>query len=571
MGDAGQGARYRAFISYSHVDKAFGRRLHRRLESYAVPRRLVGRQTPRGPAPRRVAPVFRDREEFSAAGDLTAEVRAALEASAALIVVCSPAAAASPWVAREVELFRELHPDRPILAALARGEPAQAFPTPLTTAGGAAVEPLAADFRPEGDGPRLALLKLVAGVLGLGLDQLVQRDAQQRLRSVTAITAGAVSVALAMTGLTTFALLARADAQRQRGEAEIARVQAERQRAAAVAARNDADRQRAVAVGARNEAQRQRTEAEDLVEFMQTDLRNKLKAVGRLDVMESANEHALAYYNRQGVTHLAADSRARYARILMALGEDDLTSARRAAALKKFRSADAITSALFQRSPSNTDRVWDQAQSEYWLGYYSYLSNEPLAAKARWTTYRALAQRLVDRTPSEPRYLRELSYAEGDLCTLAIKAPDRPAALQHCAASLLAMETAVRKSPEPSTLDSDLANRHGWMSEAYKNVNDNVRARAEREAESTILRRLMVADPKDATLMERWVAMQRSMSGLDYRDKDFVSSRRRLIEADEMLGKMLAIEPANDRWREQRSRIIENLKLVANANSSARE
>ena len=49
MGDqAEEGARYRAFISYSHADKAFGRRLHRRLERYGVPRRLVGRATARG-------------------------------------------------------------------------------------------------------------------------------------------------------------------------------------------------------------------------------------------------------------------------------------------------------------------------------------------------------------------------------------------------------------------------------------------------------------------------------------------------------------------------------------------
>src|SRR5688572_22011481 len=98
-GVPGEGARYRAFISYSHRDAAFGRRLHRRLEAYRIPRRLVGRTTPLGAVPRRLAPIFRDREELPAADDLTTEVRAALAASGALIVVCSPAAAASPWVA----------------------------------------------------------------------------------------------------------------------------------------------------------------------------------------------------------------------------------------------------------------------------------------------------------------------------------------------------------------------------------------------------------------------------------------------------------------------------------------
>ena len=94
-GDGGGPARYRAFISYSHQDAAAGRRLHRRLERYVLPRRLVGRATARGPVPRRLGPIFRDREDLPAADSLSEEVRAALAGSASLIVVCSPAARAS--------------------------------------------------------------------------------------------------------------------------------------------------------------------------------------------------------------------------------------------------------------------------------------------------------------------------------------------------------------------------------------------------------------------------------------------------------------------------------------------
>jgi len=125
-GTVSDDGRYWAFISYSHKDAVFGRRLHRRLEAYALPRRLVGRLTAQGAASRRLTPIFRDREELPAANDLSAEVRAALKASRCLIVVCSPAAAVSPWVAREVALFRELHPNRPILAAVREGDPVTA-------------------------------------------------------------------------------------------------------------------------------------------------------------------------------------------------------------------------------------------------------------------------------------------------------------------------------------------------------------------------------------------------------------------------------------------------------------
>ena len=63
--------KYRAFISYSHRDERWAAWLHKSLERYRVPRRLVGRATPMGAVPARIAPVFRDREELPTATDLS--------------------------------------------------------------------------------------------------------------------------------------------------------------------------------------------------------------------------------------------------------------------------------------------------------------------------------------------------------------------------------------------------------------------------------------------------------------------------------------------------------------------
>jgi len=538
MGDqAGAGARYRAFISYSHRDKVFGRRLHRRLERYGLPHRLVGRETPRGPVPRRVAPVFRDREEFSAASDLTAEVRAALTASGALIVICSPAAQASPWVAREVELFRELHPDRPVLAALATGEPDEAFPHPLTLAGGAPVEPLAADFRHEGDGPRLAMLKLVAGVLGLGLDELVQRDAQRHVRNVTAVTAGAVAVALAMSGLTTFALLAQREAQRQRGEAEA------------------------------------------LVEFMLTDLRDRLKGVGRLDVLTTVNDRSIAYYRKQERDRLPTKSKALYARILLAQGEDDLahyekrdpaTHRRLSAALRKFQDANAITSALLSAEPDSPDRILDQGQSEHFLGLHAYSCEEWRVARRHWTRYRELAGRLLAVAPASGDYRREAGFADGDLCSLATKEKLGRAALRLCTVSLANIEYAAARNPGDPYLQRNLANRHGWLSQVHKAAGDFDAAIRDRKAEGRILDRLMQEEPRAADLKEKWVAMQRALSGLEYLTGQDESARARLLRTRVVVDDMIALEPANTAWSELKRDVEATLALVESRIQSGR-
>lgn len=522
MQDAGTGeAHYRAFVSYSHRDQAFGRRLHRRLERYAVPRRLVGRLTPRGPTPKRVAPVFRDREELSAAHDLSAEIREALASSGALIVVCTPNAAASPWVAREIELFRELHPDRPVLAALAAGEPVQAFPRSLTVAGGAPVEPLAADFRREGDGARLALLKLVAGVLGVRLDELVQRDAQRRLRGVMAVTGAAVAGAVAMSGLTTYALLARAEAQRQRAEAEA------------------------------------------LVEFMLTDLRDRLKGVGRLDVLTAVNERTLAYYRDQPLEDLPAESLVRRARILHAMGEDDVDRGDLPRARAEFEAAESITGALLREAPDDAERLWAHAQSRYWTGLAAFRAGDRASAGNAWRDYRSLAGRLATANAESPRYLREVAYAEGNLCSLALMRPRRPeAAMRACAEALRWMQLAAARPDAPADISRDLANRRAWLSQAYAAAGDFPRALDERRAEQVILRDLLHEQPQAMDLKSQWVAMQRSMAAIELGLGHPRIARPHVEDAARTINEMIAFDPRNERWRQLKQRVDETLVMI---------
>ena len=62
--------RYWAFISYSHKDEKFASWLHREIETYKGHTRLVGSTNPAGEmVPKRLSPIFRDRDELAAATD----------------------------------------------------------------------------------------------------------------------------------------------------------------------------------------------------------------------------------------------------------------------------------------------------------------------------------------------------------------------------------------------------------------------------------------------------------------------------------------------------------------------
>ena len=191
-------AAYLAFISYSHADERIAAATHRRLENFRVPRPLIGQETQYGKVPGRIRPVFRDREEFPASADLGRTIREALAAARTLVVICSPRSARSRWVGEEIRHFKRLGRAQHIYCLLADGEPVAASVAASERASfhpallerfdecgrqgeGTPPEPLAVDLG-EG-GLSTAGVKLAAGILGVGYDDLHQRVRRQRLRN----------------------------------------------------------------------------------------------------------------------------------------------------------------------------------------------------------------------------------------------------------------------------------------------------------------------------------------------------------------------------------------------------
>jgi tetratricopeptide (TPR) repeat protein len=216
--------------------------LHLRLETFRTPKQIRGGQGRWGDVDHKLTPVFRDRDDLSTGSALGPELQKALAGSEFLLVLCSPASANSRWVNEEIRYFRSRHGDDHILAAIVAGEPGApvgpdcdgCFPPALIEppeGSSQPREPIAADFRKGGDGKRLAFLKVAAGMLGIGLDDLARRDAQRRQKQLAAIAAASFGGMIATLGLALYANSQRIVATQQR-------VIAERERDTATASLN---------------------------------------------------------------------------------------------------------------------------------------------------------------------------------------------------------------------------------------------------------------------------------------------------------------------------------------------
>ncbi|WP_203291574.1 toll/interleukin-1 receptor domain-containing protein [Maricaulis parjimensis] len=513
---------FRAFISYSHDDQAEASRIHKALETYRVPARLVGLDTSKGPVPHRLTPIFRDREDLPASGDLSESVRSALAQSQTLIVLCSPSAARSRWVEAEIRIFREVNPDGDILAAIIAGEPgAQAgghsadlecFPPALLGSGAGEAEPVAADFRPSGDGRRMALLKLVAGLLDLRLDQLIQRDLQRRQRRVTVITGALAALTLVMATLTVFA------------------------------------------VTARSEAERRKAEAEDLIEFMLSDLRTRLEPVGRLDVLDAVGAKVIEYYDGQSARNLSLDDLGRRARAFHLLGEIDSDMGDLESAYRNFNTAYEATSRIIAVDPNEPGRIYEHAQSAFWVGYFAWRRNELETTEARFIEYRDLSERLLSHDSENLEWQAEAAYAHSNLGTLYIDQDRLAEARVEMRQALARFLTIAEASGDSEQAWIDVADAYGWIAFVSEPVEGREAAMAAvRDQIEVYETHLSDADNwsvrRSAMAAEYALARLHIVEGVDAEPQDVADALDLLRTASFEADALIRHDPANVEWR----------------------
>jgi hypothetical protein len=113
------GLQYRAFITYSYDDARWAKWLHRWLEGFRGDEDLIGRDAT-GTVQKTLRPIFRHGDDVT---DNHTLALAALNASHALIVICSPASAMSDIVSEDIRRFKSRHPERLIIPLIIGGEP----------------------------------------------------------------------------------------------------------------------------------------------------------------------------------------------------------------------------------------------------------------------------------------------------------------------------------------------------------------------------------------------------------------------------------------------------------------
>ena len=224
--------KYYAFISYSHEDEEYAKRIQKKLTEYKLPS-VIRKANPL--LPDNVRPIFRDVTNLTT-GMLQGTLHSELEHSKFLIVLCSPNSAKpndenKHWVNNEVQHFIDIGRAEFIIPVIVGGEPhaenpeEECFcPALLSLPGGD--ELLGIDIRKnpkkkitfgksikrklgipgEDDLEEKAIVHIVAKMLGLAIDDLWDwnKKAQKRKAYTRLFTAAAIFMVMISVGLTVY-------------------------------------------------------------------------------------------------------------------------------------------------------------------------------------------------------------------------------------------------------------------------------------------------------------------------------------------------------------------------------
>ncbi len=415
---------YKAFISYSHSDEKWARWLQRALEKYRPPKTL---HQSHPDLPERLYPVFRDRDELASGNDLSDSIRNAMDSSEALIVICSPEAAKSHWVNEEIRRFSASGRADRVFCFIVAGSPDPqapdcAFPPALLidAQGNALHEPLAADATATGDGKRNAMLKIAAGLLGVGVDDLKRRDAQRQTRFWASVATGSIAIAALTIGLAVYALYAKR-------ESEI-----------------------------------RRSQAENLISFMLGDLRKNLEPIGKLELLDAIGDQAMGYFGAIGNNGTEKEMLER-AKAMKQIGDVRFQQGKLEPALAAFQQALIQTEALYQSSPTNNDYLFELGQAEFWVGYVAWERGRLDKAEAAMANYLKYSIELKNRDPANADYTLELSYAYSNMGSLARARGKSEKALEYFQISNAIAEAQSALNPKDQGLIIAIAEGYSWV------------------------------------------------------------------------------------------------------------
>jgi tetratricopeptide (TPR) repeat protein len=318
----------------------------------------------------------------------------------------------------------------------------------------------------------------------------------------------------------------------------------------------------AVAAGlasrAKQEADRRRAGAENLIGFMLGDLSERLKPLGRLDLLDRVSSEALRYLADDAKTEanrprdssgVDSDADLYRAKALLQLGGIRLARADQVQAQLAFSGAMSVLQHLHDRSPKDTDVLGELGKANYWLGYIRYRQHDMPHAEEAWRRYREYAEQRMALDPRSVDAMLELSYAYNNLGTLESSLGSKDDAIANFRKSIGLKRQVLDLQPTNDDVTVELADSLSWVGTSLEHEGKLLDAGKYYQQEFDLLRQARVVDPAAAVWRFREANAHSHIANLAVKTGDFVLAQTHYEAARDILTDIVSKQPDNRSWQ----------------------
>ena len=309
----------------------------------------------------------------------------------------------------------------------------------------------------------------------------------------------------------------------------------------------------------RQRADLARERAEELVEFMTVDLRDKLDPIGRLDLMDSVNAKVNAYYERIGARGGSLHMERRRAVGLDNQGDTLLAQGKVDAARKAYEQSLAIRERLAKADPANSGWQRDLSVSYSKLGDVEVAAGKLDAARKAYEQSLAIAERLAKADPANSGWQRDLSVSYGKLGDVEVAAGKLDAARKAYEQSLAIAERLAKADPANSGWQRDLSVSYEKLGDVEVAAGKLDAARKAYEQSLVIAERLAKADPANSGWQRDLSVSYIKLGDVEVAAGKLDAARKAYEQSLAIRERLAKADPANSGWQRDLSVSYERL------------
>ena len=298
-------------------------------------------------------------------------------------------------------------------------------------------------------------------------------------------------------------------------------------------------------------ARQRSAQAEDLLGYMLGDFADKLRPLGRLELLDGVGGKAMTVLAASPTEQANPQSVLQRAKALTVLGEVSVSKHELDAALAPLQAARRM---LGGEVPAGADATlaknWRMAQgvAAFWFGHVHYLQRQFSAAQAAWEDYRRYSEAWLAQTPDDPDALVELSYAQNSLGTLALDRGELTRAQTLFRESLALKQRVMQVRPQDLTLRADWVDSSLWLGQVLGWQGEFARARvAYLEALAGIAPARAQA-PNDLAWLFKEAVIHQSLGYGHQQAHQLIDAEREYRLAAIDFETLMAQQPANKAW-----------------------